>query len=429
MMAGQSGRSKWTSGISPGAGPEPEPGCPDLIPGWPGGPSCALAFRPAILRESKVSMRCGTHSGCVGMIIDLFSGAGGFTLGAVEAGFDVAVSADHDPDLTSAHRHNFPRIPLLLRDLNQVRLIALLREVNVTPDQITGVVGGPPCQGFSNMGRRDVLDPRNSLVARFFNLVDELRPPFFVFENVPGILSPRFRHMLDDSLDPLVNRYTVLGPIVLNATDFGAATNRSRVIVVGIQQPQSFLNATAITSHVLEPTTVADALCGLPAPLVEHSRANYGWRTIEMDDDLNAYALSMRRPPPHVSGSMVRQAHAERRVSGFQPTRHSSAVTERFSKVAPGTRDSVSRFPRLHPDRPAPTLRAGTGRDRGSYQSMRPIHPVAPRVVTVREAARIQGFPDWFVFHRTKWHSFRMIGNSIVPAMARAVFEFCRTTM
>ncbi|MDE2717128.1 MAG: DNA cytosine methyltransferase [Chloroflexota bacterium] len=361
------------------------------------------------------------------MIVDLFSGAGGFSLGAVQAGFDVAVAADHDPDLTSSHRHNFPRIPLLLRDLSQIGLTALLSEVNLTADQITGVVGGPPCQGFSNMGRRDVLDPRNSLVARFFGMVDELRPPFFVFENVPGILTARFRQMLDDSIDPLVNHYTLLGPLVLNAADFGAATERCRVIIVGIQQPHSPLNATTISTPAT-PTTVAEAFCGLPAPLTEkRSRANFGWQTIELADDLNAYALSMRRPPPCVSGSMVRQAHAERRVSGFQPTRHSSAVAERFSKVAPGSRDSVSWFPRLHPDRPAPTLRAGTGRDRGSYQSMRPIHPVAPRVVTVREAARIQGFPDWFIFHRTKWHSFRMIGNSIVPAMARAIFEYCRT--
>ena len=360
------------------------------------------------------------------MIVDLFSGAGGFTLGAVEAGFEVALAADHDPDLTSSHRHNFPHIPLFLRDLSQVSLIALLRELNLTADQITGIVGGPPCQGFSNMGRRDILDPRNSLVARFFDLVDELRPPFFVFENVPGILTARFRHMLDDGIDPLVNHYTILGPLVLNASDFGAATDRSRVIIVGIQQPTSSLNATAISTA--RPTTVAEAFCGLPAPLLENrSQADFGWRTIESDDDLSAYALSMRRSPPDVSGSMVRQAHAERRVSGFQPTHHSPAVAERFSKVAPGARDSVSWFPRLDPNRPAPTLRAGTGPDRGSYQSMRPIHPAAPRVVTIREAARIQGFPDWFVFHRTKWHSFRMIGNSIVPAMARAVFEYCRT--
>lgn len=361
------------------------------------------------------------------MIVDLFSGAGGFTLGAVEAGFDVAVAADHDSDLTSSHRHNFPQVPLLLRDLSKVRLIDLLNEVNLTADQITGVVGGPPCQGFSNMGRRDIRDPRNSLVTRFFDMVDELRPPFFVFENVPGILTARFRHMLDDSIKPLVNHYTILGPLVLNAADFGAATDRCRVIIVGIQQPRSSLNATAISAPA-KATTVSEAFCGLPAPLVENgSQPDFGWQTLPSDDDLNAYALSMRRPPLSVSGSMVCQAHAEGRVSGFQPTRHSPAVVERFSKVAPGSRDTVSWFPRLHPDRPAPTLRAGTGRDHGSYQAMRPIHPIAPRVVTVREAARIQGFPDWFVFHRTKWHSFRMIGNSIVPAMACAVLEFCRT--
>lgn len=348
-------------------------------------------------------------------------------MGAVDAGIQVAFSADHDPDLTSSHPHNFSQIPLLLQDLNEVGMIDLIDEAGLKADQITGVVGGPPCQGFSNMGRREILDPRNTLVARFFDLVAELRPPFFVFENVPGILSERFRHVLDDSISSLVNHYTILGPIILNASTFGAATDRPRVIVIGIDQPRSPMEADGISSADT-PATVNDALSGLPPPTVGNgSKPDFGWRTIKSNDDFSVYARSMRAPPPEVSGPMVRRAHASGRVSGFQPTRHSSAVVQRFSKIAPGARDSVSWFPRLHPDRPAPTLRAGTGRDRGSYQSMRPIHPFSPRVITVREAARLQGFPDWFVFHRTKWHSFRMIGNSIVPAMARAVFAFCRS--
>ena len=361
------------------------------------------------------------------MIVDLFSGVGGFTLGALDSGIPVALSADFDPDLTSSHCHNFPGVPLLLRDLREVDVRQLLVEVNLSVDDVTGVVGGPPCQGFSDIGRRDVLDPRNSLVARFFDLVADIYPPFFIFENVPGILNKRFRNVLDHSLDPLANHYTILGPLLLDASAFGVPTERTRVVVVGVAQPSEPLSADGISTGAA-PSTVADALAGLPGPVEPtNGRADYGWRRVAPDHDLGAYARRMRRPPPDCCAPVIRQAHEQHRVSGFQVTRHSQVVIDRFSVVPPGSRDPVSKFPRLHPGRPAPTLRAGTGRDRGSYQSMRPIHPSAPRVITIREAARLQGFPDWFLFHPTKWHSFRMIGNSIVPAVASAVLEFCRS--
>lgn len=104
-------------------------------------------------------------------------------------------------------------------------------------------------------------------------------------------------------------------------------------------------------------------------------------------------------------------------------TKHSDAVTQRFADTAQGKTEKTSRFFRLHPEQPARTLRAGTGSDRGSFQSARPIHHISPRVISVREAARIQGFPDWFDFHPTKWHAHRMIGNSVSPLFAEAVLK------
>ncbi|WP_442852267.1 DNA cytosine methyltransferase [Roseobacter sp. CCS2] len=110
-------------------------------------------------------------------------------------------------------------------------------------------------------------------------------------------------------------------------------------------------------------------------------------------------------------------------MTGFQGTTHSEDVQARFGSVIQGGVDAKSRYPRLAWDRPAPTLRAGTGSDRGSFQAARPIHPDEARVISIREAARIQGFPDWFDFHRTKWHSHRMIGNSVCPIVSHAIFS------
>ena len=98
-------------------------------------------------------------------------------------------------------------------------------------------------------------------------------------------------------------------------------------------------------------------------------------------------------------------------------------VIRRFEDTGAGSTERVSRYPRLDWDSQCATLRAGTGPERGSFQAARPIHPVEPRVITIREAARLQGFPDWFVFHPTIWHSFRMIGNSVSPIVSHALLR------
>jgi DNA (cytosine-5)-methyltransferase 1 len=104
--------------------------------------------------------------------------------------------------------------------------------------------------------------------------------------------------------------------------------------------------------------------------------------------------------------------------TGHRKTTHTRKVAARFATVIPGQMDKVGRHPRLCWSGQCPTLRAGTGADVGSYQSVRPIHPDENRVITVREAARLQGFPDKHLFHPTVWHSFRMIGNSVSPIIA-----------
>jgi DNA (cytosine-5)-methyltransferase 1 len=110
-------------------------------------------------------------------------------------------------------------------------------------------------------------------------------------------------------------------------------------------------------------------------------------------------------------------------VSGLFETLHSIAVQDRFIETSQGKVEPISRYPKLAWTGQCPTLRAGTGADKGSFQAMRPIHPSQPRVITVREAGRLQGFPDWFVFHPTKWHSFRMIGNSVSPVVSETLLK------
>ena len=118
-----------------------------------------------------------------------------------------------------------------------------------------------------------------------------------------------------------------------------------------------------------------------------------------------------------------RMAMPDRTFTGNMKTAHTDAVVHRFSKVKPGETDKIGRHPRLLSHGLCPTLRAGTGADKGSYQSVRPIHPTENRVITVREAARLQGFPDCHLFHPTIWHSFRMVGNSVSPIVAEKILS------
>jgi DNA (cytosine-5)-methyltransferase 1 len=149
-------------------------------------------------------------------------------------------------------------------------------------------------------------------------------------------------------------------------------------------------------------------------------------RPIDDDPELPGFdRWSVDRPGAPTS--YARPLRAKNRITtGHRPTTHSDAVVKRFHDVRPGGVDRIGRHPRLRLGGQCPTLRAGTGSDRGSFQSVRPIHPELDRVITVREAARLQGFPDDHLFHPTVWHSFRMIGNSVSPIMAEAVFVAIR---
>jgi DNA (cytosine-5)-methyltransferase 1 len=363
-------------------------------------------------------------------IVDLFCGAGGFSLGAHKAGFKTIAAIDIDAELTSKFANNFPQSRLFLKDLSRCRLGTLLEGMNIEPGEITGVIGGPPCQGFSAIGKRQSDDPRNQLIGHFFRHVIAIEPQFFLMENVPGLLEGDNRELLMRGIDRVSKKYHILGPLTVDAWDFGAATHRDRAIVMGFRTGircliEGNLNSANISSS--KRPTVYDAIHDLPEP------GRRVWRAYSIEptsDDRGDYARSARAVPQEGLGDQVAIKYLRAgKLSGFAETIHTDDVLRRFSKTPPGRTESISRCPRLSWDRPCTTLRAGTGKDRGKYQSIRPIHPEKNRVITVREAARLQGFPDWFQFHDTKWHSFRMIGNSVSPKLSDKLLSLIGTTL
>jgi len=366
-------------------------------------------------------------------IIDLFCGAGGFTLGAHYAGFHTALAIDIDKDITASFSNNFSKTSLLLKDVSCLSPTEIKDKTNSKTDLIDGIIGGPPCQGFSHIGRRNQNDERNSLVNHFFRIVAAIKPTFFVMENVPGILHGFGRHLLDSGIDLVYKQYEILGPSILNAVDFGAATIRRRVFVIGYR-PEYMERLTEddiYAPKITTPVSVRDAINDLPKLCKGHNNdpGEY-FAFYPKNKDLrliSTYARNAREAPPtHSVSKTINDNYAKGMVSGYKTTIHTRDVIERFSRVLPGKTDAVSKCPRLSWDIPCNTLRAGTGKDRGGYQSIRPIHPEENRVISVREAARIQGLPDWFQFHPTIWHSFRMIGNSVSPYMGFHLLDLIR---
>ncbi|ACL61788.1 DNA cytosine methyltransferase [Methylobacterium nodulans] len=348
------------------------------------------------------------------MLIDLFCGCGGLSLGARSAGLKVTLSVDNDPILTSSYTFNHPQSRLILADVADLSGRYLRRAAG---GYIDGIVGGPPCQGFSEIGVASPDDPRRLLLWHFFRLVAEVRPKFFLMENVRGLAFEKNRPELDAALQLVAGRYTILGPLKLDAASFGAATSRPRVFVIGFDRSC----VDSFTADDLQEWR-------RPAATVQEAIADLQGAT---EEGVDSDGLDWWRYGSDVAPSLyARRLRGTRRLfSGHRRIPHAPAIAARFAAVPQGGRDAVGRHARLDWNKQCPTIRAGTGPDRGSFQAVRPLHPAEPRVITVREAARLQGFPDRFVFHPTAWHSFRMIGNSVSPIIAERIFKAIRSKM
>lgn len=359
-------------------------------------------------------------------IINLFSGAGGFSLGAKRAGLDIVGSIEIDPKATSVYERNFPETPLWVKDISTVSATDILHYFNLQVGKIDGIIGGPPCQGFSYMGNNNSEDPRNKLFLHFFQIVNDVTPKFFLAENVPGILSSKNSQIIEQAISKVKDKYEILAPMKLVATEFGAPTKRTRVFFFGYLKDQmNTVNSTAFIPENTKHVYVKDALKGLrrkidPLWLTEED----GWKKITKNVNGN-FGSKLYGQIPHGVGDpeAITRLEEKSEVSGCLGTRHTKKVLDRYSKIKPGEIDVVSKSRRLKSNGFCPTLTAGTGKDKGGYQAVRPLHPTQNRVITPREAARLQGFPDWFQFHHTKWHSFRQIGNSVSPILAEHILN------
>lgn len=363
--------------------------------------------------------------------IDLFSGAGGMSLGFEQAGFDVAAAVEIDPVHACVHHFNFPQCAVIPNSVREVSGDDIRAAAGIK-GKVHVVFGGAPCQGFSMIGKRALDDPRNSLVRDFVRIVSELDADYFVFENVKGLTVGSHRKFLEELIGAFdAHGYCVRLPwSVLNAASYGVPQDRKRLFLLGARKGRKLpLYPSPITTRADQYPGI-----GLPAgPSCKDALHDLpdadNFRTLLDDDGVSTtawgapscYGREMRCINDAAWHFGYRRVWKPLALTSSMRTNHSDISRLRFTETEPGSVEPISRFFKLSPNGVSNTLRAGTDAARGAFTSPRPIHYRYPRCVTVREMARLHGFPDWFRFHRTKWHGARQIGNAVPPPLARAV--------
>ncbi len=371
-----------------------------------------------------------------GSCVDLFAGWGGQSLGMEQAGFDIDLAVDVLPENVATHGAMFSYGRHAAMDLSEDRS-RRMRAILGGNDEIDAltfstipdvVVGGPPCQGISAMGRRDPADPRNMLMDSFVRHLVSLGARYGIMEQVPTLLEKRNEEHLDHLRETLRRGgYAMVEPRILRAIDFGVPQRRERVFLL-IHRLDQTPPEYPVPTHGpggdmwSRPTpTVASALSGLPDADDYPVLWTQDWTPACHPHPDDWYGRVMRGIENDPEDLGYRRAWRPDLLTCSQLSDHRPESITRFMETPPGGSERTSRRHRLDPDGQSLTLRAGTGPDKGSFTAVMPIHPKGTRMITVREAARLHSIPDWVILSPSKILAYRQIGNSVAPLLSRAV--------
>jgi len=331
--------------------------------------------------------------------LDLFCGAGGLSLGLIDAGFAVVGGVDYDKPSIATYKRNFEH-PALCADLARVEPASLLEDLGLDSADIHLLAGGPPCQGFSVQRRGGDRDDRNELLLRFLHFVEVLRPPFFLLENVPGMQTRHGARMIHQFKTGARAAGYAVKSAVLNAADFGVPQIRRRIFIIG-ELEASFFSFPSPTLERQSWKTVRDALDGLPAPPADFTPHP----EISNHQLSRMSALNIRRIAHVPEGGGWQHLPEELRLACHRPG--ADKIGHRYV------------YGRLSWDEPAGTITARFD----SFTRGKFAHPTENRSITLREGARLQSFPDTFVFEGTKEEVAAQIGNAVPPRLAKALGE------
>lgn len=338
-------------------------------------------------------------------VIDLFAGVGGMSLGFENQGFDVVIANEYDESIAKAYKENHKKTKMVVGDITSLNLEEVFGKY---AGQIDAVIGGPPCQGFSQKGQRKTIhDERNFLFKYYVKVVELVQPKYFVMENVPNLLTAEngyFRKELENLFNSMGYQ---LKMGVLNAADYGVPQNRRRAVIIGKKDAVAPELPTPLDSTV----TIWDAISDL-------AYLNSGEGEEEQEykmDAQSSYQKELRGGATRLYNHVV--------------TRHSKLALERLALIPPNAGKEV--LPEEHLTK---SIYSGTWTRMRKEEisvtittrfdtpsSGKFTHPFLDRAITVREAARIQSFPDSFRFVGNKGSQMKQVGNAVPPKLAGAI--------
>lgn len=338
-------------------------------------------------------------------VIDLFSGVGGLSLGFRAEGFEVILANESDKEIADSYRRNHPNTLMINEDITKLDIEGSFGEFK---GSIDGIIGGPPCQGLSQKGKRETIrDSRNFLFLYFFNVVEFLRPKFFLMENVPSLLTARNGYFKKEIISLFADIGYLLSLDVLNASDYGVPQDRRRAFIIGCPG----LRKIPLPKPTSEKVTIWDAISDLAYLGSGGGAPEQQYKA----EPKSGYQKTLRGSSPTLYNHVA--------------TNHSKTALERLSMIPPNSGREV--LPKEHLTK---SIYSGTWsrmvKDEVSVtittrfdtpSSGKFTHPFLNRAITVREAARIQSFPDSFVFYGTKGSQMKQVGNAVPPLLAQQI--------
>lgn len=345
-------------------------------------------------------------------VIDLFSGVGGLSQGFRNEGFNIVLANEIDPEIAFSYQKNHPDTLMINEDITKLEVYSIFKEYK----NVSLIIGGPPCQGFSQKGNRNTFDdPRNYLFKYFYKVVEYLNPGYFVIENVPNILTSNngfFKRQIYDLFEKI--GYT-LNSSVLNACDYGVPQARKRAIIIGRKGNKKL---------------------DMPNPQNLFISAWDAISDLAFLDSGEGEFISNYLYPPHNTYQQKLRKNAEF-LYNHQATKHSQLALERMQLVPEngGRKD----LPTYHHTKSIysgtwgrivkfePSVTITTRFDTPS--SGRFTHPILNRAITVREAARLQSFSDDIIFYGSKSSQMKQVGNAVPPLLAQEIAKVIKDDM
>ena len=355
-------------------------------------------------------------------VIDLFSGVGGLSYGfAHDDHFEIIAANEILPNMAKAYSLNHPTAKVYTEDIKDFNAAKIEKDLNIKPSEIDIIVGGPPCQAYSTVGKRLIDDPRGKLFQEYYRVLKEFNPKLFLFENVRGLLSMQGGELLKT----IISLFESLGYKVqyklLNAADYGAPQIRERVVIIGSKLKNEFQypgpthynrnEKTNLFNQKLKPyLTLEEAISDLP--FIKSNEESFEYSSEPQND----FQKFMRKNAPIKVMDHNSPKNNENIVKIMELLPDGGTPEDLPEELRP-TSGFKNTYSRLWWKRPAPTIT----RNLSTPSSSRCIHPKAPRPLTTREGARIQCFPDDYQFFGSRGDRNLQIGNAVPTFLSTSI--------